>query len=82
MNTIPVYFYTEAAIENQFFSFICRHCERQLGADYIMPNTKSRYENLCITCAQEMRAIAHEDMKAIREALVLEALSRDMRMHS
>jgi len=71
MNTIPVYFYTEAAIENQFFSFICRHCERQLGADYIMLNDYDleRYENLCITCAQEMRALVHEDMKAIRKAV-------------
>jgi predicted RNA-binding protein with PUA domain len=69
MNIHPVKFFTTEAVENEFFSFICRNCERQLWGDYAMPNSNGRYENLCVTCAQEFRAVVHEDMKAIREVV-------------
>lgn len=72
MFTIPVKFYSTEAIEQEGFTFTCRYCERDgLTADYAMLNNSklNRYENLCITCADEMRAIVHEDMKGIREAV-------------
>ena len=75
MNTtapIAVTFYSTSVIEQEGFTFTCRFCHRDgLTADYAMLNNPKlgRYENLCITCADEMRFTIHEDMKAIREAL-------------
>lgn len=72
MFTIPVKFYSARVIEQENFTFTCRYCERDgLHGDFAMINNSrlNRYENLCITCAEEMRAIAHEDMKAIRQAV-------------
>lgn len=72
MTPIAVTFYSAEVIEQEGFTFTCRFCNRDgLTADYAMLNNSrlNRYENLCITCAEEMRAIAHEDMKAIRAAI-------------
>ena len=57
----PVHYYTTETVENEFFSFVCRYCERQLWGDYATRNLAAgRYENLCLTCAEEIRATYHE----------------------
>lgn len=66
---LGVKYYSGSAIEREGFTFMCRHCVRDLTGDYAMLNSNDRYENLCISCAQEIRAVVHEDMKAIREAV-------------